>query len=152
MIKFQTIKTSDMEMNYLCPYCRSHLKIGNELILTIKSLNSKEKGLLILDPQVGNYSLRYHPSIQLKQGEELDIHCPVCYTNLQANKVNPNLVCLIMQNKEGKEFEIYFSRIMGEHSTFVLENDNVIEKEGENISSYINYFAARYRQSIRDSS
>lgn len=148
VITFENQKNNAMEMNYLCPHCRAQLKIDNELILTIKSHKTKHNGLLILDPQVGNYSLRYHETIDFEKGEEFDIYCPICFKELKAKKVNPKLLYLIMQNKQGEEFEIYFSRIFGEHSTFVLSHDNIIERKGEDASTYYNYFSARLKQAI----
>lgn len=144
----ENVKNNVMEMNYLCPHCRAQLKIDNELILTIKSHKTKHKGLLILNPQVGDYSLRYHETIQFEKGEEFDMYCPICFKELRANEVNSKLLYLIMQNKDGKEFEIYFSRIFGEHSTFVLDKNNIIEKKGEDASTYFNYFSARLKQAI----
>jgi hypothetical protein len=51
-----------------------------------------------------------------------------------------------MIDEDNKEFEVYFSKICGEHSTFLIHEDDVVEKYGEDSSSYVNYFMSRLKK------
>ena len=52
----------------------------------------------------------------------------------------PHLVRIIMIDKDGKEFNIYFSGIAGENCTYKIR-DNIIEEEtGPDVKIYNKYF------------
>jgi hypothetical protein len=91
--------------------------------------------------------LIHHSSIEFKEGEMLDFICPVCRADLTAVKVNSNLVKIVMIDENNIEFDVYFSKICGEHSTFLIQEDDIIEKYGEDSSSYVNYFMSRLKKS-----
>jgi hypothetical protein len=105
-------------------------------------------GILLLNPELGNYSYISSPDLKFEKGEKIEFMCPVCSENLEAKQINKNLVCLLMTDKENKEYNVYFSAIAGEHMTFKIEEDNVVERYGEDSSEYFDYFTSRLKQFI----
>jgi hypothetical protein len=58
---------------------------------------------------------------------------------LKAINVNTNLAEIIMLDEDGKEYQIYFSEIVGEHVTFKIK-DADMESFGEDSEGYVNFF------------
>ena len=134
-----------MKKNYLCPHCRSFLRVWNNIIFTVKKCEDDTRGLILLNAELGNYSVISHPAIHFKEGECVEFICPVCYKNLTASGINEHLACVLMINENNEEFAVYFSKIAGEHSTFMIKKDDIIEKYGEDTSAYLNYFMSKFR-------
>ena len=44
-----------MANDYLCPLCRGHLRLVSNIVISVKT-KSHEKGLMFLDPKIGNYT------------------------------------------------------------------------------------------------
>jgi hypothetical protein len=139
-----------LKLNYLCPHCKSYLRVWNNIIFIIKSDERNMQGILLLNPGLGNYEFVHHSSIKFNEGELLTFLCPVCRTDLTATEINSNLVRILMTDENDREYEVYFSRICGEHSTFLIENDNVVEKFGDDSSSYVNYFMSKLKHKGSD--
>jgi len=49
-------------------------------------------------------------------------------------------------DENNKEYDVYFSKICGEHSTFKIREDDIIEKHGEDSSAYLNYFMSKLKK------
>jgi hypothetical protein len=113
-----------MKNQYLCPHCRGHLRVGDYIIFKIRN-SRREKGLLLLHPEVGNYTSIKHPDFNFQEGERVDFFCPLCMNNLDA-AIDENLVHVIMLDTRGRESEVYFSRIAGEKSTYKVSEDEVM--------------------------
>jgi hypothetical protein len=95
--------------------------VGNHLIL--KARNQKKKtGLLLLHPQIGNYSSVKHPSFEITEGEALEFFCPACNASLESD-IHKNLAHVILEEETGHYHDVYFSRITGEESTFETSGD-----------------------------
>lgn len=122
-----------MEKQYLCPKCDCHLKVGDYIILLAKN-RKKEKGLILLHPEIGNYSSIKHPSFNIVKDEIFELICPACHTSLSSD-IDDNLSHLILED-EGKYFDIYFSRIAGEKSTYLIDEENKITSTGEHSDRY----------------
>ena len=108
------------------------------------------QGILLLNPELGNYDLIHHSSIKFEEGDILDFICPVCRADLTATDINRNLATVIMIDENNKEFDVYFSRICGEHSTFLIHEDDIVEKYGKDSSAYVNYFMSRLKKRKSD--
>ncbi|MCD4729761.1 MAG: hypothetical protein K8R74_04110, partial [Bacteroidales bacterium] len=52
-------------------------------------------------------------------------------------------IIMIDENKE--EYNVCFSSIVGEHTTFKIEKANVVEKYGEDSSTYLDYFTKKLK-------
>jgi hypothetical protein len=127
-----------MATEYLCKACRGVLNVKTSIVLAASNVNSPKKGLVYLNPELGNYTVTTHPSFIMKEGEEYLIKCPICHAHLNSLKYD-HLVRIIMINEEGKEFDIYFSDIVGEKCTYKISGSTV-EKIGPDAVKYTKYF------------
>lgn len=114
-----------MDNYYLCPHCRGHLRVGEYIIFKIRN-KRREKGLLLLHPEIGEYTSIKHPELNFKEGERIDFFCPICLQSLDA-AMDENLVHVIMTDTQHREHEVFFSRITGEKSTYKRSEQNVME-------------------------
>jgi hypothetical protein len=123
-----------MQKYYSCPSCKGHLKVGEYIIL--KARNRKQEcGLLLLHPGIGNYDSIKHPSFDFTMGEALEFFCPICSASLES-KIDKNLVHVVMMDKDRKEYDVYFSRIAGEQSTYKVSGDKEVMAAGEHSHRY----------------
>jgi hypothetical protein len=125
-----------MENHFICPYCRGHLRVGDYIIFRIRN-RKREKGLLLLHPEIGNYTSIKHPGFRCKEGDRIDFFCPICMQSLDA-AMDENMVHVIMIDEKGKEQEIYFSRIAGEKSTYQVSEEG-IRATGEHSYRYTHF-------------
>jgi hypothetical protein len=112
---------------------------------------TQKMGILLLNPYLGNYSYISSPDLVFDKGEKVIFLCPVCSENLAAKDINENLVHIFMEDEENKKYDVYFSSIAGEHSTFKIKKDNIIEKYGKDSTSYLNYFSNKLEHNIQKS-
>lgn len=119
--------------DFICPKCKGQLRVGDHLIFKVKN-NAKKSALLLLSPQIGNYSSVKHPSFDIKEGESLVFFCPLCGVSLESD-IHENLALVLMQDDTGNKFAVYFSQIAGEHSTYKTAGDSV-HMEGEDAGRY----------------
>jgi len=127
-----------MAVEYLCKACRGQLYVQTGIVLAATKLNSSKRGLVILNPELGNYTKTTHPSFELETGSEYLITCPICHSQLNSMKY-PHLVRIIMIDEQGKESDIYFSGIIGEKCTYKI-SDTGVEKTGPDAQLYDKYF------------
>ena len=124
-----------MKKNYICPICRSSIRVGDYIVLSAKS-PVNETGLIFLSPEIGNYSKLTHPDFQLKPKEAYKLYCPVCHATLN-EKDKENMAKVILE-EEGEEYDIFFSNIPGEEITYRV-TEHEVEKFGES-ERYAKYF------------
>jgi hypothetical protein len=130
-----------MKENYLCPKCNAHLRVGDNVVFYVISKKSNNKGLIMLNPNLGDYSIASHPKVTFEKGEYVEFYCPVCHANLAASAINSNLVKIIMvDDLTGEKSDIYFSKVAGEKSTFRITDNKLIEKYGDDAHLYSNLF------------
>lgn len=130
-----------MEINYKCPKCKSLLNIGNKIVFSVK-VQSKNKGLIMFDKELGNYEVKKHDLIQYEKGEMVGFYCPICHENLAADNVNANLARILMVDEEDKEHIVLFSKIAGEQATYKVSMSKV-EAFGNDREKYMNHFGQR---------
>ena len=92
-----------MDKHFLCPHCRGHLRVGEYIVFKIRN-SMREKGLLLMHPEVGNYTSIKHPGFHFQEGERVDFFCPLCMNHLDA-AINENLVHVITVDKNGKSVQ-----------------------------------------------
>lgn len=119
--------------NFICPKCSGHLRVGEHLIFKVKN-QKKQSGIVLMHPEIGNYSSTRHPSLEIAEGEILEFFCPLCNTSLQSD-IHKNLAHVILEEKDGKNHDVYFSQISGEHSTYETSGDS-LRIAGENAGRY----------------
>jgi hypothetical protein len=107
--------------DFICPHCRGQLRIGDNIIFRVKNTD-KKIALILLNPQIGNYNSIKHPSFKIKDGEELEFHCPLCNIDLRSD-IHFSIAKVIMIDEKGGEYDVYFSKISGEHSTYLTKGE-----------------------------
>lgn len=127
-----------MATQYLCKACRGVLNVKTSIVLSATKANSSKKGLIFLNPELGNYTVTTHPTFRIEEGEEFFINCPICHSHLNSLKYD-HLVRIIMIDDDGKEFDIYFSDIIGEKCTYKISG-GFVEKIGPDAVKYDKYF------------
>lgn len=119
--------------NFICPKCSGHLRVGEHLIFKVRN-QKKHAGIILMYPEIGNYSSVRHPSFDIMEGEALEFFCPLCNTSLQSD-IHKNLAHVILQESNGKNHDVYFSQISGEHSSYETSGDS-LRVAGENAGRY----------------
>lgn len=119
--------------DFLCPKCKGHLRVAENIIFKVKN-DKEEHALLLLHPQIGNYSSVKHPSFKFGEGEQLEFYCPLCNKSLKSD-IHENLALVLMRDEKGKGFAVYFSQVAGEHSTYETDG-NSVHIEGEDAGRY----------------
>jgi len=126
-----------MANDFLCPICRGQLRIENSLVISVKT-KANNKGLIFLNPEIGNYAKISHPSFKIVEGDEYTVFCPICHATLNRDE-NPHIVKMIMADSKGAEFDVFFSVVVGEKCTYVVK-DKVVQKAGADVKLYEKYF------------
>jgi len=126
-----------MEFKYRCPYCKSILNPSNKLIFRINK--EDQKSLILISPEPGDYTFFVDPKIKFTKGDQWDFFCPVCSEDLKSleeDGMGMLLVTSILVGKtEGKTRPLLFSRIVGVHATFILD-DNQLKSFGPDSLNY----------------
>lgn len=117
------------ENDYLCPKCKGHLNVGGVLVFATET-HRKHKGLIMLNPKVGEYNYKHHPNYMLEKGELVDFHCPICHANLTSSKNKDHAMILMVGEDDNCDYELYFSKKAGNKSTYVVAKEE-IEAFGE---------------------
>ena len=123
--------------DFLCPKCKGYLRVKDNIIFKVKTSNW-DGGLLLLHTELGDYSSDNHPSFRFEPGEQVEFFCPICHHRLKSAR-HTNLAMVLMRDNVGNEFEVYFSEITGEKSTFKLIGEHA-EMFGEDADRYIDFF------------
>ncbi len=125
-----------MNVNYICPKCRGYLNACDYIIFNSKT-EKGERGLILLHPELGNYTVLHHPEFKFEQGEVVEFFCPICGESLSV-KEKENFAKILMIDENGKEFTILFSRVAGEKSTYKIQGES-IEIFGRDATKEINF-------------
>ncbi len=123
-----------MRNDYMCPFCKGYLKVKNSVIFSARKPDG-ERGILLLSPEIGNYTVRKHRSFNLCDGDRTDLYCPICHANLMAQNYNHNLARIISVDEFGEESIILISEIVGEKCTYIVHGKQV-EKYGDDSTNY----------------
>lgn len=122
------------ENDFKCPKCLGHLNVAGKLIFATRT-KSNHKGLIMLSPNVGDYKYAHHDNYHLKKGELVDFHCPLCGIDLSSSKHKEQAMILMVNEEDRSEFELYFSKVAGNNSTYIVSNEKV-ESFGEDALDY----------------
>ena len=128
-----------MATSYLCKACRGVLNVSSTIVLSAQKMNSSSRGLVHLNPEIGNYTKTTHPSFKIEEGQEYMYVCPICHSQLNSAKY-PHLVHILMTDESGKEYNIYFSGIAGEKCTYKIRGRKVEMVKGPDAERYNKYF------------
>jgi len=86
--------------------------------------------------ELGNYTCELSSTLPLKEGDVVDLFCPVCHESLNQSKKDV-LAKFIMIDDTCNEFTIIISRRYGEKFTFRVDEKNHVKTYGEKISRFI---------------
>lgn len=125
-----------MKNQFICPGCRSHLNVEDNIVFAVKS-NDGRNGLVFLHSELGNYEVKHNPHFEVPTGMKFEFHCPVCSMPL-ATDINENLSRILMIGPENHEYEVLFSKIAGEKSTYTLIGESV-SMYGEDSGNYVDF-------------
>ena len=119
--------------DFLCPRCNEHIRVGENIIFKVRN-SAKQTGILLLSPQIGNYTSVKHPSFDFRKGDFLEFFCPLCNSSLRSD-IHENLAHVKMIDESGSKSDVHFSQIVGEHSTYKTDGDSVLAS-GEDAGRY----------------
>lgn len=129
-----------MKKDYLCPECERTLNVNGSITFIAEKQNN-ERGIVFLSTKVGDYSVKKNDSFSIKEGERLEFYCPLCNADLKAAEIDGNLARVIRKDKSSNDrAEVIFSEISGQHSTYIIHDDDEVETFGEDNDRYMNFF------------
>ena len=127
--------------DFLCPYCRGHLMPNTKVILSARK-DSGKRGIILFNPQLGEYDVLVHHTFRLEEGEHLNILCPLCHANLTDQAISNSLARIKMIDSTSMEYDIYFSEIVGKKCTYKISGDKKMETYGQDAADYENFWGA----------
>lgn len=129
-----------MSRAYLCPQCNGLLNPGTKVIFVIE--HGSDRGMVLLSPKLGDYALVLGGAFPLTPGTAYRFRCPICHADL-TSPLDRNLVEIFLRAADGTPSRVDFSRIAGEHATFV-RGPGGVQRFGEHAGRYedVNFFGA----------
>ncbi len=121
-----------MSTNFYCPACQAMLNPESAIILV--ATQSGRRMLLGLHPEPGNYEVYLPDGVTLEKGTVWDFACPVCHADL-AVAGQPNL-CAIDLRGPKESHKVFFSRIAGEHATYLVNSGGEVRQLGDAAKTY----------------
>jgi hypothetical protein len=137
-----------MGRSYYCPHCRKLLNPGTKVIFLVE--NGPELELVLLSAKLGDYSVVASRSMKLLDGAIYTFRCPLCRADLTSNIDDKLVELLSRSDDDDSPVRVSFSRIHGEHATFLMADDGV-DRFGEHADRYANLnFFGEAKSSTRD--
>lgn len=112
-----------MKKKFLCPNCKSILNPNVKIVITVK--HGKKRGLILLSPQPGNYKSLHDSDFCMEDGKMVTFLCPACNESL-TSKANKRLANLVVSREGHHDYIVEFSRVCGEHATFIVRGNDII--------------------------
>lgn len=125
--------------DFICPHCEGHMMIAGHIIFAAVRKKDNKTGIILLNPEIGDYTSVFHPSFKIDKGDEVDFLCPMCHKSLVASDIHESLVRIIMIDDKKVTYEVMFSGIAGEHCTYKITGKS-FEKKGEASEEYMKWF------------
>jgi RNase P subunit RPR2 len=121
-----------MKKRFHCPECRTVLNPNVKIVLAVK--HGKKLGLILLSPQPGNYRSLKDANFCMEEGKMMTFLCPACNESLTSN-TNKRLASMVMSREGHPDSIVEFSRVCGEHATFIVDGNDVTGY-GEDTETY----------------
>ena len=130
-----------MKKQFICPRCKGYLDVGQHIVLSAKKDNG-DAGIILFSPEIGNYTTETNPDFHLQAGEKCEFFCPICHQKLSAD-IHDNLSRIIMVDENKQEYEILFSKIAGEQSTYKIVGESMVIF-GDHKSNYVDFISLSF--------
>ncbi len=129
-----------MASTYHCPRCSGLLNPGTKVIFILEQ--GPNRGLLLLSPDLGDYAVVLAESFPIQAGTLHTFRCPICRGDL-TSPGNDKLVEILCSQHDGADVRVAFSRVAGEHATFIC-GPRGVSSFGEHAGRYegMNFFGA----------
>ncbi len=129
-----------MRRSYFCPHCDGLLNPGSLVVFVIENQGRRE--LVLLSPEPGDYAMVYRDTVVLEPGTAYTLCCPICHADL-VSPGDDRFLEVTSRTEEGADVRVQFSRIFGQHATYLLSRAGV-ERFGEHAESIdpVNFFGA----------
>jgi hypothetical protein len=111
-----------MGRSYFCPHCQRLLNPGTKVIFLVDIEGGCE--LMLLSPQLGDYTAVYARSVTFEEGRLYTFRCPVCRANLTSS-ADDKLVEILTSETDEDPVPVRFSRVYGEEATFLMSGNEV---------------------------
>ncbi len=121
------------QYDYYCPKCDKMLSENSKVIFNVRRDNN-EKIKMFLDPKPGSYKIHCQPETNFSLNEQVDFHCPHCEENLKSDKYS-KFVEIVLKVTDNVLFDVFFSRVYGDHKTYVGIED-FEEEYGQKIANH----------------
>jgi len=105
------------QYDYHCPKCDGKLSEDNKVLFHVKTTD-QEMVKLFLDPKPRSYKYNCHPWVDFKENEVVDFVCPHCNESLTSEKYS-KFVQITLKVTDKVLFDVFFSRVYGDHRTYV---------------------------------
>jgi hypothetical protein len=122
-----------MKRVYRCTSCGSAVSPAGQMVVLVGIFGGAQM-LIGFHPEPGDYTLFLPPGAELERGDRWSFHCPVCHSSLESG-LDENL-CALDLEEGGAKKRVLFSRICGEHATFVIAGDTEPLALGEDAELY----------------
>lgn len=122
-----------MRRTYHCPHCSRLLNPGESVVFIVE--DGKERELILLSPELGDYSIVYPAPFSPVVGTLYTFRCPLCHADL-TSKANHKLVELIAETEDDRTERVAFSRAYGERATFVSSGGDHVTLYGDHAIRY----------------
>lgn len=128
-----------MPWQYLCPKCNATLNPSAKVILLARH---EERTILMgFESQPGSFDIYLPPDVELHPGSRWDFMCPVCRAELTL--AEDDALCALVVESEGRRHRLLFSRIAGEHASFLFDLEGHLEERyGRAAEAYFQQMAA----------
>jgi hypothetical protein len=123
----------DNGWTYRCPRCNGVVNPAG--IVHLLGLRGGAQMLIGFHPEPGNYELFAPPEAAFERGDLWSFHCPICQSDL-ATERQGNLCELQLFTGDGHRRRVLFSRVAGEHATYVERDDGPETILGEHANRY----------------
>ncbi len=121
-----------MDHEYNCPHCQAVLNPHQTIMLVAAKGDSRI--LIGFHPEPGNYEFYLPDGVRIEDDSVWRFHCPVCQADLAME--GQNSFCVLDLRRQDHTDKLLFSRIAGEHATFLVHEDKLEEKHGEHVTKY----------------
>ena len=122
-----------MENTFKCPKCGGVLSQDGNLIFAVEN-KTGQRSLLMLSTKLGDYGIKNTLPFRFDVGDKFNFYCPVCQGSLKC-EAHEDLIKVEMTDEKEYTYEVCFSRVAGEQSTYRIYGKTVTSY-GEDAGKY----------------